>query len=128
MAGLVQSFVRTPVEQIKVVMQSWYVGVPSDVVHRHCIACVDAFFYFARNAATSTTEVAYRNTIGCVKHVVATEGVWHGLYRSLGSTIYREVPQYAMYYPLYAVMLDALSPADGSPPSSVSQTHPFLRI
>jgi hypothetical protein len=78
-AGLCQTFVRAPVEQVKVVMQ-------------------------ARNKPGSTLA-PYSGTVACLKHVLATEGVRQGLYRSLVPTLSREIPQYAIYYPSYEVMV-----------------------
>ncbi len=78
-AGLCQTFVRAPVEQIKVVMQ-------------------------ARNKPGST-QAPYSGTLACLKHVLKTEGVRQGLYRSLVPTLSREIPQYAIYYPTYELMV-----------------------
>jgi len=78
-AGFCQTFVRAPVEQIKVVMQ-------------------------ARNKPGST-QAPYRGTWHCLTHVLATEGVRAGLYRSLVPTLSREIPQYAIYYPAYELMV-----------------------
>ena len=78
-AGLCQTFVRAPVEQIKVVMQS-------------------------RNKPGSTLA-PYTSTAACLRHVLATEGVQKGLYRSLLPTLSREIPQYAIYYPSYELMV-----------------------
>ena len=77
-AGLVQTFIRCPVEQVKVVMQ-------------------------ARNLAGSTTAPPYANTLACIRHVLSTEGVRKGFYRSFTPTLSREIPQYAIYYPTYEV-------------------------
>jgi len=74
-AGFVQSFVRAPVEQIKTVMQS-------------------------RNLP-GTTKSPYPSTPHAIYHILKTEGVRVGLYRGLSGTLLREVPQYAMYYPIY---------------------------
>lgn len=77
-AGLIQTFVRCPVEQIKVVMQ-------------------------ARNRAGSATEAPYKSTWNCVVSVYRTEGLSKGFYRSFIPTLSREIPQYAIYYPTYEV-------------------------
>lgn len=87
-AGLCQTFVRAPVEQIKVVMQ-------------------------ARNKPGST-QAPYSGTLACLRHVLATEGVRRGLYRSLLPTLSREIPQYAIYYPTYEVMVSLFCRAGGA--------------
>lgn len=74
-AGLCQTFVRAPVEQIKVVMQ-------------------------ARNKPGSVAP-PYSGTLACLRDVLRTEGVRAGLYRSFWPTLSREIPQYAIYYPSY---------------------------
>jgi len=86
-AGAVQSFVRAPIEQIKIVMQ-------------------------ARNKP-GTTLPPYRGTFECLTEVIRTEGIGKGLYRGLSATIGREVPQYAMYYPVYELTKRAMTPPSG---------------
>lgn len=88
-AGAFQSFVRAPIEQIKIVMQS-------------------------RNKP-GTTQAAYSGSLACLKDVLKTEGVARGLYRGLPATIGREVPQYALYYPVYELTKRALTPAGHDP-------------
>lgn len=78
-AGLCQTFVRAPVEQIKVVMQA--------------------------RTKPGSTLAPYSGTFACLRHVLATEGVKNGLYRSFFPTLSREIPQYAIYYPTYEVMV-----------------------
>jgi len=77
-AGFVQSFVRAPVEQVKVLMQ-------------------------ARNAKSSSTLPPYRGSWHCLVETVKAEGIATGLYRALPATFVREMPQYAIYYPTYEV-------------------------
>lgn len=94
-AGLCQTFVRAPVEQIKVVMQS-------------------------RNKPGST-QAPYKGTFDCLRHVLRTEGVRQGLYRSLGPTLSREIPQYAIYYPSYEAMVHLFS----KPGQTAADLHPL---
>ena len=84
-AGMVQSFIRSPVELAKSVQQSW------------------------RNA-DNPRAAPFRSSFHSIAHVVSTEGV-SGLFRGLSATIAREVPQYAIYYPTYAVVRPALESA-----------------
>ena len=63
-AGIAQTFIRAPVEQIKVVMQSRY-------------------------KLGSNTAPPYTNTFACLKDVVKTEGIGQGLYRSFWPTLWR---------------------------------------
>ena len=78
-AGFCQTFVRSPIEQIKVVMQS--------------------------RVKPGSTVAPYKGTFDCLKHVLKTEGVKNGLYRSFWPTLSREIPQYAIYYPSYEIMV-----------------------
>ncbi len=98
-AGFVQSFVRAPVEQIKVVMQ-------------------------ARNSKANASLPPYRGSIHCLTEVVKTEGIRNGLYRGMNATILREMPQYGIYYPTYDLLSRyAVAKNGGSP---ISKTQSFL--
>jgi len=97
-AGAVQSFVRTPIEQIKVVMQS-------------------------RNKP-GTTLAPYSGSMACLVDVLKTEGVRVGLYRGLSGTLVREVPQYAMYYPIFEICKRLFTPKDHDP-NDMSAAHAF---
>lgn len=92
-AGFCQTFVRAPVEQIKVVMQA--------------------------RTKPGSTLAPYSGTIACLRHVLATEGVRAGLYRSFLPTLSREIPQYALYYPTYELMV-SLFAAPGQTSSDLS--------
>jgi len=72
-AGFTQSFVRAPVEQVKTVMQ----------------------------ASTHDLRAPFKHSLACAIYLVNQQGAYQGLFRGLIPTIVREVPQYAMYYPLY---------------------------
>lgn len=81
--GFCQTFIRAPVEQIKVVMQS--------------------------RIKPGSTLPPYSGTIACLRDVIRTEGVSKGLYRSFWPTMSREVPQYALYYPAYLIFCKLLA-------------------
>jgi solute carrier family 25 carnitine/acylcarnitine transporter 20/29 len=87
-AGAAQTMIRVPVEQIKVVMQ-------------------------ARNRVGSTTAAPYRSTFHCLIEVLRTEGLVQGLYRSFWPTLWREIPQYAIYYPAYEVCKKLMQTSTG---------------
>jgi len=87
-AGAAQTAIRAPVEQIKVVMQS-------------------------RNLAGSTTASPYRSTLHCLTEVLKTEGIRRGLYRSFWPTLWREIPQYAIYYPSYEIFKAVMQRSTG---------------
>ena len=88
-AGFFQTFIRCPIEQIKVVMQ-------------------------ARNKAGSATLPAYSSSVACIRDVWRTEGLIRGFYRSFIPTLSREIPQYAIYYPTYEVTRRLLVPTGQS--------------
>ena len=69
--GFCSSFVRTPIERVKTVMQ-------------------------IRNQ--DKTKAPYKNSLICAYRLFRTEGIHKGLYEGLDTTIYREVPQYMFYF------------------------------
>lgn len=90
-SGLVGSFVVTPVERVKVVMQAAIASVPSRSSVPNAAAA----------AAAATTAVAggvtgggarYSNAWGCARGLVAENGLRKGLYAGLAPTLLREVP------------------------------------
>ncbi|CAN0171239.1 unnamed protein product [Ectocarpus sp. 6 AP-2014] len=83
-SGLVGSFVVTPVERIKVVMQAALSSSPS-----------------ASSSVAARAGGGYANAWGCARGLVAEHGLRGGLYAGLGPTLLREVPGYAFYFATY---------------------------
>lgn len=90
-SGLVGSFVVTPVERIKVVMQAAIASAPSPSRLPNAAAA----------AAAATTAVAggvsgggatYSNAWVCARALVEENGLRRGLFAGLGPTLLREVP------------------------------------
>ena len=75
-SGFVTSFLVTPVERVKVMMQ-----------------------------AQSTNDAAYANELECIKAVLTNEGVLGLFSRGLGPTLAREVPSYAIYFVVYGLLI-----------------------
>ncbi|KAK3251411.1 hypothetical protein CYMTET_39247 [Cymbomonas tetramitiformis] len=73
-AGFTSSFVRTPIERVKTVMQV---------------------------ATTEGTKAPYRNSVACAMALVRKEGFFNGLFTGLNSTIAREIPQYSLVFVVY---------------------------
>lgn len=73
-AGFTSSFVRTPIERVKTVMQV---------------------------ATSESTKAPYRNSVVCAVALARKEGFVNGLFTGLNSTIAREIPQYALYFVVY---------------------------
>eukprot|EP00752_Nemacystus_decipiens_P011611 g10309.t1 len=84
-SGLVGSFVVTPVERIKVVMQAAMSSSSSSSVV----------------AGVAGSGGGYANAWGCARGLVAEHGLRRGLYAGLGPTLLREVPGYACYFATY---------------------------
>ncbi|CAM9252811.1 unnamed protein product [Phaeothamnion confervicola] len=87
-AGAVQAPVRQVFERVKAVMQ-------------------------VRHSAAGQSP--YRWSGDCLVQLVRSEGWKMGLFRGLSSTMAREVPQFAVYYPAYELAKRALLPAGQSP-------------
>ncbi|CAB1109297.1 unnamed protein product [Ectocarpus sp. CCAP 1310/34] len=83
-SGLVGSFVVTPVERIKVVMQAALSSAPS-----------------SSSPLAARAGGGYANAWGCARGLVAERGLRRGLYAGLGPTLLREVPGYAFYFATY---------------------------
>ncbi|CAN0186324.1 unnamed protein product [Ectocarpus sp. 13 AM-2016] len=83
-SGLVGSFVVTPVERIKVVMQAALSSAPSST-----------------SSLAARAGGGYANAWGCARGLVAENGLRGGLYAGLGPTLLREVPGYAFYFATY---------------------------
>ncbi|CAM9679947.1 unnamed protein product [Ectocarpus sp. 4 AP-2014] len=83
-SGLVGSFVVTPVERIKVVMQAALSSAPS-----------------SPSSLAARAGGGYANAWGCARGLVAENGLRGGLYAGLGPTLLREVPGYAFYFATY---------------------------
>lgn len=75
-SGFVTSFLVTPVERVKVMMQ-----------------------------AQSTNNAAYANELECIKAVLKSEGFLGLFSRGLGPTLAREVPSYAIYFVVYGLLI-----------------------
>lgn len=74
-SGLVASFVVTPVERIKVVMQAAVSSASKGVA-----------------SGVPRGGAGYANAWGCARNLVAEHGMWRGLFAGLGPTLFREVP------------------------------------
>jgi hypothetical protein len=75
-SGFVTSFLVTPVERVKVMMQ-----------------------------AQSTSAALYANELECIKAVLNNEGFFGLFSRGLGPTLAREVPSYAIYFVVYGLLI-----------------------
>lgn len=89
-AGFVASFVVTPIDRIKVVMQAMSsangpagagVGMKSALGRGLGSA----------GGGTGLTP-AYSNSWACATGLVAEHGLWQGLFTGLGATLVREIP------------------------------------
>ena len=85
--GFVQSFVRTPIERVKTVMQ-------------------------IRNR--DVTKAPHANSLVCAYKLLKTDGLRVGLYAGLLATITREVPQYLFYFIIYDNVREKLEPYLGT--------------
>ena len=74
-SGFVTSFLVTPVERVKVMMQA------------------------------QSTNSLYSNEIECIQAVLNNEGFFGLFSRGLGPTLAREVPSYAIYFVVYGLLI-----------------------
>lgn len=87
-AGFAGSFVVTPVERVKVVMQAMPTGL------RPFSRLTDSFARGAVRAGAGVTGggAAYANAWVCAKSLVAEQGLFRGLYAGFSPTLWRHVP------------------------------------
>ena len=85
--GFTQTFVRSPIERVKTVMQ-------------------------IRNR--DATKAPYSNSISCAYNLVRKEGLKAGLYEGFAPTLCREVPQYTFYFIVYENVRTFLEPHVGT--------------
>jgi solute carrier family 25 carnitine/acylcarnitine transporter 20/29 len=74
-SGFVTSFLVTPVERVKVMMQA------------------------------QSTNALYANELECIQAVLKNEGFVGLFSRGLGTTLAREVPSYAIYFVVYGLLI-----------------------
>ena len=53
-------------------------------------------------------KAPYKWSGDCVVQLIRREGLYNGLFRGLDATIAREIPQFAVYYPAYELIVRAL--------------------
>lgn len=72
---------------------------------------------------TPDGKARFTGPIHCAKHIIKNEGAL-SLMRGLTATILREVPQYAVYFPAYEIMLSIFEP--GKKRSEMSSNSIFM--
>ena len=125
-SGAVGSFVVTPVERVKCVMQASSGGAIESPEGEPEGEEGERRTFLAASPPVSSSQPSYSNgsssseqqqqqqvvrfssPVGCVREIVRTDG-WGGLMtRGLGPTLLREVPAYGFYFLAYESTKDAL--------------------
>ncbi|TFJ86164.1 hypothetical protein NSK_002372 [Nannochloropsis salina CCMP1776] len=81
-----------------------------------------------RKAAGGVDKAPYRWSGECLVQLVRKEGLYNGLFRGLDATALREVPQFAVYYPLYEMNVRALQKMMAASNASGSSSHEKNRV
>jgi hypothetical protein len=96
-AGALQAFVICPMEHIKCRLQIQSVPPPPTTTTTTTNATT--------NATTKTTKPIHRpqpaGPIELTKSIIKHHGLFHGLYRGMGVTLWRETPAFGMYFSTY---------------------------
>ena len=79
-AGTVQAFVICPMEHIKCRLQVQAASIP---------------------AAGVASQQLYKGPIDCGLSIIKNHGVFRGLYRGMGVTLWRETPAFGLYFATY---------------------------
>jgi len=86
-AGFVTSFLVTPIERVKLMMQA------------------DSKGNSGGDSGDGEGEKLYKNELDCIKAILRSEG-WVGfMKRGLAPTIIREVPSYMIYFVIYGILI-----------------------
>jgi hypothetical protein len=98
LAGLLSSFVVSPVELVKIRMQT------QNKLSRN-----------KKDDDSCTSPVLYNNELDCARWMIKNEGWRALLFHGLGITIVREIPSFAFYFVAYGILAQsALADALGS--------------
>lgn len=73
-------------------------------------------------------KAPYRWSGECVVQLIKKEGLYSGLFRGLDATIAREIPQFAVYYPAYELLVRTLHKWDGQQPDADTPLRPHLLL
>ena len=91
-AGTVQAFVICPVEHIKCRLQ----------VQSAAAAAVS----IGGTSASSSTKHLYKGPIDASISIIKNHGIFRGLYRGMGVTLWRETPAFGLYFAAYDTIKD----------------------
>lgn len=105
-SGIVTSFVTTPMELVKIRLQTQGIDGLSQI------------------AVRSQTETKTPGPMQLLKEIWKLEGI-RGLYRGLGVTLIRETPSYGAYFVAYEVLCRMLAP-EGTDPKDISGVRLML--
>ncbi len=110
-AGAMYTVTICPVERVKCLLQ----------VHIVCEIQFLALFHYPKQIydqiqsgkAPSPGQIIYAGPMDCARQLIKTGGI-SSLYRGLGATFVRAIPQAGLYFMAYEFLKKAFTPADGS--------------
>jgi hypothetical protein len=111
-AGTVQAFVICPMEHIKCRLQVQAAAVANSAKLNQSPASSPKMNNVSANnlapgsrafstAATSSQQTLYKGPIDCGLSIIRNHGLFRGLFRGMGVTLWRETPAFGMYFATY---------------------------
>eukprot|EP00804_Cyclotella_cryptica_P010380 CCRYP_020703-RA/>CCRYP_020703-RA protein AED:0.26 eAED:0.27 QI:0/0/0/1/0/0/2/0/400 len=96
-AGTVQAFVICPMEHIKCRLQPAASSAINNISGANLAPGARAF----ATVAASRERTLYKGPIDCGLSIIKNHGLFRGLYRGMGVTLWRETPAFGMYFATY---------------------------
>eukprot|EP01082_Thalassiosira_pseudonana_P015776 g13882.t1 g13882 contig9:662229-663683(+) len=99
-AGTVQAFVICPMEHIKCRLQVQSAAIASAAGNAAASATTTTTASMGSKVAASTQHI-YKGPVDAGVSIVKQYGLFRGLYRGMGVTLWRETPAFGMYFATY---------------------------
>ncbi|KAL7469766.1 hypothetical protein ACHAXS_010021 [Conticribra weissflogii] len=106
-AGTVQAFVICPMEHIKCRLQvQESFAAASSPLPQQASATAASTATVSVTMNSSITQQVYKGPIDCGLSIIKNHGLFRGLYRGMGVTLWRETPAFGCYFATYDTFKD----------------------
>ena len=115
-AGAVQTVIVCPMELVKIKMQNQSIG------KQHMSWAMRKLGADGTTAGVGDLSRNYRGPLQTTRDILRAEGV-SGLFKGWWITVFREVPQFGIYFGTYAWLRLKMSSLTGTPPDKLTLFH-----